>query len=167
LYEFPDELFHSIDAERHGAETRVAAWVGKPKEKKPKRPPTERQVTKWKSEGQERFTSGEWAGAKPVHIVAFYCALHEHVYGVEPEEVRGSVYLFAASAAERMLRTDFNLNVEDFIEFIRWVWIREEEREKWRRENGREGGRIGWRLMFSPNFLTDYRISKARRGQEL
>ena len=164
----PSSLFDDeIDEEQRAAATRVAAWVGTKKEKKSKRPPTPSTINRWKHEAQERFTSGEWAGAKPVHIVAFYMALHLHVYQIEPEELKGSTYLFAASAAERQLRTDFKNNVEDFIEFMRWVWIREEEREKWRRENGRDGGRIGWKLMFSPTLLTDYRLYKARTGKAL
>jgi hypothetical protein len=107
---------------------------------------------------------GRWDGAKPAHLVALYAQLHRMVYGVAPEELVGKTFLAAQSAAEKLLRVEFDGDVEAVVGFVRWSWHREKGREKWRRENGCEGGRLGWRVQFQRReLLTDYRIDLNRR----
>ena len=98
------------------------------------------------------------------HLVALYVKLHTSVYGVEPVELHtGSCYFGATSAATKLVRSEFGDDMNRVLAFIRWVWQRERETEKWRRVNGAEGRRIGWHIMFAQRTLvTDYRLSKER-----
>lgn len=108
--------------------------------------------------------SGDWSGARPAHLVALYGWMHRAVYGVEAAELDGKAFAQATAMAGRFIEREFAGKPAAAVEFIGWVWKREAEREKFRRENGREGGRIGWRLQFGPHMLTDYRLSLARRS---
>jgi hypothetical protein len=111
-----------------------------------------------------RAQSGDWAGATGLHLVGLYAHLHAGVYGVHATELDAQGWAFAAAAAKRMTDRQFGGEIERAVEFLRWVWRREEDREKWRRSNGREGGRIGWRLQFCASGLVDdYRVDQARR----
>src|SRR5208282_5697737 len=113
--------------------------------------------------GVERMIkSGDWSSATPRDFVALYAMLHNRVYGVEPEELTSSARLYAASLARKLLDRSFGGDPWEFADFIRWVWIREESREKWRQQNSVSGGRIHWRLQFNGALVTDWRIERMR-----
>jgi hypothetical protein len=115
-------------------------------------------------EAAERAQSGNWRGATGRHLVGLYAHLHEGVYGVAPAELDAQGWAFASAAAARMTDRHFAGDLERSVLFMRWVWRREEDREKWRRANGREGGRIGWRFQFgAASLVDDYRVDQARR----
>lgn len=103
-----------------------------------------------------------WQSLTPKHFVALYCLLHRHVYGVVPEEVRDG-YRLAVGAANRMLRNEFNGDQHAMVEFVRWVWQREQRRAKQREHDYR----MGWRLQFGRPLLTDYRVARARAGKRV
>lgn len=97
-------------------------------------------------------------------FVGLYAMLHEAVYGVAPDELAND-WTPAVKAARKMFEEEFDEDVRAFVAFIRWTWVREKKREKWRRENGRDANRIGWRLQFqSRAMLTDYKVALARRN---
>lgn len=121
---------------------------------------------------QERFAremtemreSGDWDCAEPAHFVALFVWMHTRVYEVEPIELtKGTEYALAARFAKTMLVTHFKSNVDATMEFMRWAWRRESEREQWRRDNGKDGGRLTARFFFSGTLVTDYRIAMARQ----
>lgn len=113
--------------------------------------------------GVERMIkSGDWSDATPRDFVALYAMLHNRVYGVEPEDLTSSTRLYAASLAHKLLDRSFGGDQGEFAGFIRWVWIREEGREKWRRQNNVSGGRISWRLQFNGALVADWRIDRVR-----
>jgi hypothetical protein len=118
--------------------------------------------TKALAETRERMASGDWEGAAPRNLLALYALLHETVYGIAPGELTSATRLYAAGAAGRMLKADFDDDAGAMAEFMRWLWGRERKREAWRRENGRDGQRIGWRLQFNTQLVTDYRLALAR-----
>lgn len=96
-------------------------------------------------------------------FLALYAWLHIQVYGVDPsDELTGKSGLAALNAAKRMLDADFNGHPGDMLMFVRWVWYREVEREKWRAANNRQGGRISWRYQFSAQLLNDYKVMKRK-----
>lgn len=103
-------------------------------------------------------------------LVALYAALHSEVYGVFPAELQGKTWVHACAAAKRLVAEQFGGDYAAATEFLRWVWQREQGREKWRRENlGKKGGsanasgRIGWALQFARQALvTDYRTAQNR-----
>jgi hypothetical protein len=108
----------------------------------------------------------DWSEAKASHLVALYAWCHEKVYTVAPSELAGLTWMAATSAAAKLVRDEFNGNVEEAVEYVRWTWRREAGREKWRVENDRPGSRIGWRLQFQQRLLvTDYRIDAARAAK--
>lgn len=112
---------------------------------------------------EARAMSGDWGDAAPSMLVALYEWLHREVYGVAPAELDGRAWAFATAAAKKLVATEFAGDMADVVDFMKWVWKREEGRERWRREHNRDGSRIGWRLQFFPGYLlTDYRISKSR-----
>ncbi len=104
-----------------------------------------------------------WEEARPEHLVALFCWLHEEVYGVEPAEMRPAQWEFAAKGAQEMVRRHFAGDPAACVEFMRWVWKQEHEREQWRRDNRRDGRRVGWRLQFGDYLVTDWRVWKSRR----
>ncbi len=106
---------------------------------------------------------GSFHGAEPIHLVAIYLELHIRVYGVEAVDLGPSERPGAIAAAASLVRTYFEGSGERAVEFVRWVWRREQDREKWRRENGRDGKRLSWRLQFSSALVADYRVALARK----
>jgi hypothetical protein len=117
-----------------------------------------------RTEAEEMKRSRDWSGATARHLVALYDLMHEQVYGVEALELGPAERHKAMLLAGNFVKHHFGGDVEACVAFLRWVWTREMDREKWRRENGRSGQRIGIRLMLSTSLLTDYRVDLARRG---
>lgn len=117
-------------------------------------------------EAADRARRSDWEGATGAHLVGLYAHLHEGVYGVAATELDAQGWAFASAAANRMVGQQFGGSFESAVEFLRWVWRREEDREKWRRANGRSGGRLGWRVQFCARWLVDdYRVDVARRSR--
>jgi hypothetical protein len=111
--------------------------------------------------------SGDWSKARPSHFVALYEWFHRDVYGVAPCELEtAKEFQTATFAAARLLKQWFNEDASAFVAFMRWVWVRETGRRQWREAQGASKGefRIGWRLQFSPKFVTDYRVALASSG---
>lgn len=105
--------------------------------------------------------------ARPLHMVALYEWCHEQVYGVRPAELSTKATWRAAMfAAGRLMQDEFRGSPVALVDFIRWTWVREKQREKQRRHDPACAmGRIGWRLQFvTKHLVTDYRISIAREG---
>lgn len=123
---------------------------------------SDRTMRKAADEAEFCMRTGEWAAARPLHFVALYAHLHERVYGAAPLELGPTERLHAAGMAAQMLKKHFGHQAAEMAEFMRWVWTREQGREKWRRDNDRPGGRIGWRFQFNGSLLTDYRVDQAR-----
>ncbi len=106
---------------------------------------------------------GDWAEARATTFVALWSLLFERTYGV-PAPLLPRERLFAARLAGAMLKREFDSDPAAMASFMRWAWKREKEREEWRRVHKRDGGSVGWRLMFGPNLLTDYKLAAARRS---
>lgn len=114
-------------------------------------------------EAAQMIASGTWVGARPVHFVALYSLGHAKCYGVPAADLSSRARMTASALAARMLRDHFGGDPDAMYAFVKWVWLREREREEWRRANGRDGKRISWSLQFSNALLTDYRLSLQRR----
>lgn len=109
--------------------------------------------------------SRDWSGATPIHLVALYEWFHMTVYEVEVSELAAVKECAAAvAAAARLLRDQFRDDVTSMASFMRWLWLREEEREQWRRSKRVGGKRIGWRLQFSASLVTEWRVDRRRTG---
>ena len=110
-------------------------------------------------ETNELKTKEDWKSFTPKHFVGLYSLLHQHVYSVVPDEIRDSYYA-VIGAATRMFVHEFDRDARRMIDFIKWVWIRESKRQKYRSSDN--DFRIGWRLQFGAPLLIDYRVSCAR-----
>jgi hypothetical protein len=139
----------------------VAAFALRPKPPKKTRDPVAAAREEMRAMGER----GDWSGATGAHLVALYEWLHEEVYGAPTSELsvrrlRG----IAVSVAGAFVKREFGGDPERAVEFLRWAWTREQEREAWRRANDRSGKKIGWRLAFSGELATEYRVDVARRS---
>ncbi len=116
-------------------------------------------------EVRERMKRKDWDGMTSGKLVALYWLCHEKVYGVVPVEIdKTTAWETVMKVAGGMVKRHFDDDMERAITFMRWVWTREQEREKWRRDNGRDGQRINWRNQFSQDFLiTDWRAAAMRK----
>lgn len=148
----------------------LSQWIDQAPPKKPRGKTTARSSSGYEKAraetnalaAAERDDPEVWASAQPKHLVALYSLLHEQVYGVAPVELK-DVWKGVVSAAKGMLEKEFNKDAKAFVEFIRWTWRRERNRETKRKSEGSEGSRIGWVLQFKNRaMLTDYRVDVAR-----
>ena len=121
-------------------------------------------VDQIKAEAEQMREKQCWASATPKHLVQLHAMLHAHVYGVVSGSGQGREFTFASSSATKMLREEFANDPEAMVDFLRWSWQREQDREEWRRKNGRDGARLDWRRQFAQrSVLTDYRVEQARK----
>ncbi len=112
-----------------------------------------------------RMKTKDWDGMTSGKLVALYWLCHEKVYGVVPVELdRTTAWETAMKVAGSMMKRHFDEDIERAITFMRWVWTREADREKWRRDNQKDGQRINWRNQFAQDYLiTDWRTAAMRK----
>lgn len=108
------------------------------------------------------IAADDYTGATPIHFVAMYAKGHSLVYGVPAAELGPQERTIAVVKVARFLRSECGGDVTKAAAFLRWVWRRESEREKWRRENNKSGGTLGWGLVFSAEFATQWRVDMER-----
>lgn len=161
----PAELFgpgiEDGEIDRENAERMLAAFCPQTKTRKRSGTIAKSRWDKAMTRVQERLRSADWQEADPIEFVALYHLLHTRVYGVEPGELGTSQRMRAMTMARLLLAREFN-HPREMAAFMRWVWIREEQRERWRKQSGSAGGRIGWYFQFDGRLVTDWRL-EARR----
>lgn len=112
---------------------------------------------------REIFKAEDWDSLAVAHLVAFYLIFHREVYGADAPDLVGNAWRGACSAASKLVRDEFGGDKRQALEFLRWTWARERERERWRREHGRDGRRICWRQQFVwRSLLAEYRVANER-----
>jgi hypothetical protein len=110
--------------------------------------------------------SGDWDSATPKTFVGLYAWCHRATYHVDAQELlQKAEFVAACRAASKILQHDFEDDGGAFALFIRWAWKREKERVEWAQRQRVERGRLGWRLLFSPRFVTDYRVSRSQAAR--
>lgn len=137
----------------------LVAFAGTPK------PPAKKAKTRgWErprvqQETADFINAREWKGAKPSHFVELYARLHEEVYGVEALDLKTRKSLSdAALLASRALKQFFEGDEDGMAEFMRWVWVRQANEEKQRRQGVRmREFRVTWRYQWAASLVTDYR----------
>jgi hypothetical protein len=106
---------------------------------------------------KQKGVTVDYTAVGPSAVIGFFCMTHSLVYGVEPAELRDrNNYMGAISGIRRLLQQEFNGDIAQVFEFVRWTWQREK-----RQFQTRQGDfRVGWRYQFcSKALLTDYRIA--------
>ena len=162
----PEDLFPPSEppsAAQQRAADDLARLVA-PKLERRSRPPraSRDQVARAREQMDAFAAAGDWSQASGTHLVALYEWAHKAVYEVDPL-LDAKTWALAAAAANRMVAEHFEGDYGKAVVFLHWVWRREGETEKWRRENGRDGRVIGWRLQFAHGALiTDYKVAAKR-----
>ena len=101
----------------------------------------------------------DWDKFEAKNFVALYWMLHFHVYKVKPQEVV-DMFSAAVSMAKRMLEREFSSNSAAMVQFMRWVWSKEQK--SFARRDVENDFRIGWRYQFGSKLLSDYRVYVAK-----
>jgi hypothetical protein len=165
--EIPESLFEGSDEQdAEIAAKMLETFCGSPKPPKKTRTISDSVFAKVRRDVEAMIVSGDWSEATPRDFVALYAMLHNRVYGVEPEDLTSTTRLHAAAAARRLLDRSFGGDPGEFASFIRWVWIREESREKWRVQNNISGGRVSWYKQFNGALVTDWRVERRAPGSQ-
>ncbi len=140
---------------------------GKKKRKKRPRAPVGTRPTPIEEalvDARARAESGDWGGAGGSALVGLYAHCHEAVYGVCPAELDArDQFKVATRLAAQVVRSHFDGDCDAAAAFVRWTWLREKGREEWARREGKERGRVGWRLQFSAQLVTDFRVDATRK----
>lgn len=133
---------------------------------RPSRPFSGEPWKRFESECRAMSRSGDWSAATPAHLVALHEDMHRRVYGVAATmnaAARKRASLFAGQRVSR----DFSGDVVAAAEFVRWAWVREEEREEYRKRTNSESSFVlGYAYLFAgAKVLDEYRVSLARRAE--
>ncbi len=141
----------------------LAGFLGTPKPKRKVNPGSRRK--QHIAEIRQRVEAKDWTDVSAGKLVALYWFCHETVYGVEPTELDSAATWRAAMLQSgRMVRDNFDSDVQRAIRFMQWVWSEEQRRETWRRNNDKNGKRINWRMQFIfGDLVTDYRAAQSRK----
>ena len=113
-----------------------------------------------RAEVKVMMVSGEWSGAKYLHVAVLFGILFEKVYRVPCSELEGQGRFYAAHAAEDLCEQYFEGNKGALVAYVRWAWEREAEQQR-----RRPGRLLNWRWVLNPGFtLDDYAAACARRA---
>lgn len=115
-----------------------------------------------RAETQRMIDTRDWEGCAPRHLVALYDLMHRKTYGIDAP-MTGTERHRATLMAGGFVKRAFGGDMDKALHYLRWLWTREMDREKWRRENGRDGGRLELRWIFGNRLLTDYQVAMARK----
>ena len=107
------------------------------------------------------FATGDWTRATPIHLVATFALLHRSTYGVLPGELDAVTLFRVRLHATKFFVQEFDSDWSKFVQYARWVWTREKQREEWRKRNNNDY-RLGPYQFFSKKILTDWIVSQGR-----
>ncbi len=134
-------------------------------EPKKKNAITRSEMRQARGQTEEMLHTGDWDHAIGRHHVALYMLLHERVYGAPAAEMNDRACYQAAGQAAKLQKENFDDGPAALATFILWTWKREQDREKWRRQNGKSGGRVTARLQFGTFLLGDYAVDMKRLAE--
>jgi hypothetical protein len=160
----PRQLKKKADASVLQASVSLSLTVGKQRPKQARKGTRSGRLESLVVEVDKMVSDGHWPEdkKKPETLVALFCWAHEAVYGVSCVADTAKLFNGAVSAAKKLIADEFGGSFDDTLEYVRWVWKREQSREKWRRENG--GGRVlTWFQVFKyRNLVMEMRVDSVR-----
>lgn len=113
----------------------------------------------------EMIAKDDYTKARPLHLFALYCQCHAHTYGVMPVEIGPKDCKLACFAIGRALKSYFDGDVVEFVDFIRWTWRREAASIARKKANGVDNGfRIGVAYQCCAKLVTDFRVDLVKRS---
>lgn len=118
------------------------------------------------AEVESRIARQDWNNVNVGLLVAIYWVCHVKIYGTPPAELdSASAWTNAMKCAGLLVQQQFDGDVQKAVNFLRWVWTREREREEWRKKNDVPTKRISWQQQFIyKTLVTDWRAAKFRAG---
>ncbi len=139
----------------------MAAFVGGPRKRRNAGSNRAQHI----SEVCERIARGHWAEMTAGRLVALYWIMHEKIYGITPTELnKAAAWERAMKSAGKMVKDNFDGDVGQAVQFMRWVWTEAMRKEKWARDNEKNVRRITWQNQFMHDYLiTDWRASEMRK----
>jgi hypothetical protein len=149
----------------------LAAWAGArvnekgricAKEKRTRTTVAASAFNRTRAETQGMMDSGDWSACTARHFLALYDLMHEKIYGIE-SGMTASERHTAVLRTGSFVKREFSGDYDKALDYFRWLWTREQGREKWRRENGRDTTRLILAFCYSSSMLTDYRLMLTRR----
>jgi hypothetical protein len=126
----------------------------------------EQRIESQKTARTEAEREACWQGVTAGQLVALYWVCHVKLYGVAPAELEAATtWSNAMKCAGSMVAKQFDGDVQRAVHFMRWTWLREREREEWRKARKIDGKRLTWQQQFIYlNLVTDWRAAKVRVG---
>jgi hypothetical protein len=160
-----DEVGFELLAERQLAAESVDQFVRKSSNSRSKSCSTGKKAIERIIRDVREWSKTDIKIATPTQLVALYYLCHSEIYGSEPIELVGSNWNQACISVGKMIKQDFGGNSIGVVEFVRWVWRREQWRET-HRSGDKPRWRITWQQQFAKrNLLSDYRAEMARAGK--
>lgn len=117
------------------------------------------------AEVERRISEQDWSSPTPALLVGLYWSCHEKVYGIPPLELdTAKAWARATMQAKRMVKVYFDDDVHQALIFMRWLWVREQGREQYRRQtNSPSTFRITWYVQFCrAEAISDWRADQMR-----
>lgn len=165
--EEPSGVRLKVVAEPSGPDLMLEGYLGKKLADPPKRKRSYNSIgdaawAKCVSEATRCCMEEDWSAATPRHLVAFYALCHKSAYGVMPV-FGSSERVHAAGAAKRMLEKHFGGRFDGVVDFMRWVWVKERDDERWRKSVGKVSDwRVSWKYQFSESLLCKWMVFRKR-----
>jgi hypothetical protein len=112
------------------------------------------------AETRAMLESGDWEGFAARHVLALYDLMHEKCYLVAPVMTSGERHR-ATLAAGLFVKNVFGGVYDDAVEYFRWLWDREIDRQEWRKRNAKPTNPMAFYWTISTRIVTDYRVHQA------
>lgn len=160
----PRQLKKTADASVLQASASLSLTVGKKKPRGARKGTRAPRLESFVLKVDSMISDGHWPDEykQPEYLVALFCWAHEAIYGVSCVADVAKLFNGAVSATKKLMADEFDGSFDATLEYVRWVWKREQSREKWRRENG--GGRVlTWFHVFKyRNLVMEMRVDSVR-----
>lgn len=167
----PIPVVQKNETERRQAQQSLAGFLNhnaKPETKPKRKRETLKRIDALVKDAGLRAASGEWEGVEGSVFVGLYAFCFRNAYGEIPIDLYNSEGLIGIGArnASRIVRKHFKGDTSEMVEFIKWVWEKEEGKIVWARRNGVDRKPLGLKFQFSDTLVQEYRIAgRVRRGR--
>lgn len=126
-----------------------------------KRSVSKESVQRAEEEAIAMMRSKDYAGARPMHLVALWAWAHRETYGVAPA-MAAKDWSRARILASKIVTDDFEGRAEAAVAFVRWSWAEESRQRDYRIDKGLTITPLGWALQFSRRHVVKWRANHAK-----
>jgi hypothetical protein len=113
-------------------------------------------------EAKIRSRSGDWDGCTPEVFIGLYVYCYRYVYGSFPSQLKDRCKLYGIiKIVSKLFRTRFDNNHSEFVEYIKWTWLKEKSVLNWSIANGYSKKPMSPYKQFGDHTVDAYRINKS------